>query len=56
MAQRSETKEDRKQAERLYQQLLEMYPHEQDIIMARWEESPTLRTMRDVEAAMELFG
>lgn len=47
---------ERIQAEQLYQQLIEQYPHEADLITKRWKESPTLRTMWDVEAAMELFG
>lgn len=47
---------ERIQAERLYQQLLEMYPHEADLITKRWKESPTLRAMWDEEAALELFG
>lgn len=56
MAQKSETKEERKQAEKLYQKLLDKYPHEADFIKARWENEPTLRAMQDEQAALDLFG
>ena len=56
MAQRPETIEEHRQAEELYQQLLEKYPHEAEQITARWKEEPTLRAMHDEEAALEFFG